>query len=563
MNKRLVLVDSKAAPGPAAGARGSGFGAMLASAGILASKLFGLVRERAFAHYFGNSLEAGVYRAALRIPNFLQNLFGEGVLSLSFIPPFVDLRKRGDDEGALRLAGAVFGLLALVTSLLVALGVWLTPLFIDAVAPGFSGDSRDLAIQLVRILFPGTGLLVMSAWCLGILNSHKRFFLPYAAPVLWNLAIIASMVVWGGSASQRELVEVVTWGTVVGSALQFLVQLPQAVGLLGGLRPSLDVAIPGVRDVLGNFVPTVAGRGVVQLSAYVDTAIASLISPRALSGLSYAQTLYLIPVALFGTAVSAAELPEMASVTGTEAEVAEKLRSKLEAGARRMAFFVVPSSAAFLVLGDVISGALFQTGRFGAADTRYLWYLLAGSTVGLLASTRGRLLQSALYVLKDPRRPLWFGMVRVGLGALLAWLAATRLTSALGLPSDLGAVGITAAAGIAAWVEYLLLKRAVDARVGATSVEASYLAKLWGAALLAALAGLGAKIALVQVAGPSAGTSMEWGGTVLPMPGLPPAVVAAVVLPVVAAVYGGLTIAMRVEQAMAFADKLVRSVRRR
>lgn len=563
MNTGPAPIDPAPKIAPARSAPASGLGALLASAGILASKLFGLVRERAFAHYFGNSLESGVYRAALRIPNFLQNLFGEGVLSLSFIPPYLELRKRGDEEGARRLAGAIFGILAAVTSLLVALGVWLTPLFIDTVAPGFTGEARDLAIHLVRILFPGTGLLVMSAWCLGILNSHKRFFLSYAAPVLWNVAIIVSMLLWGGSSSQRELVEIVTWGTVVGSALQALVQVPQVLKLLGGLRPALDWRIPGVGEVIRNFVPTVAGRGVVQVSAYVDTAIASLISPRALSGLSYAQTLYLIPVALFGTAVSASELPEMASEVGTESEIAEKLRSRLEAGARRMAFFVVPSSAAFLVLGDVISGALFQTGRFGAADTRYLWYLLAGSTVGLLASTRGRLLQSALYVLKDPRRPLMFGIVRVTLGALLAWLAATKLTTTLGLPSDLGAAGITASAGIAAWVEYLLLKRAVDARIGATSAIGSHLAKLWAAALLAAFAGLGVKLALVQVAGASPGTSIEWGGTVLPMPGLPPVFVAMAVLPVVAAVYGGLTLALGIDQATTIAAKLVRRVRRR
>ncbi|HYX91915.1 MAG TPA: lipid II flippase MurJ, partial [Myxococcaceae bacterium] len=165
---------------------------MLVASGILASRLFGLVRERVFAHYFGSSVAAAAFKAALRIPNFLQNLFGEGVLSASFIPVYSQLLGEGDSAEARRVAGSVFGILSLATSLLVALGVWLTPVFIDLIAPGFAGEGRALAIVLVRILFPMTGLLVLSAWCLGVLNSHGHFFLSYAAPVIWNGAMIAA-----------------------------------------------------------------------------------------------------------------------------------------------------------------------------------------------------------------------------------------------------------------------------------------------------------------------------------------------------------------------------------
>lgn len=538
----------------------SGRGAILVGAGILFSRLFGLVRERVFAHYFGNSIEAAAFKAALRIPNFLQNLFGEGVLSASFIPVYVGLEARGDREGADRLAGAIFGLLSLATSALVALGVGATPWFIDTVAPGFHGESRELAIALVRILFPGTGLLVMSAWCLGILNSHRRFFLSYAAPVLWNVAIIGSMVLFGGRGA-RELVAYVAWGAVVGSFVQAAVQVPTVLRVLGAFRPNLDTRFAPVRQVLRSFVPVVIGRGVVQVSAYVDTAYASLISERALSALAYAQTLYLIPVSLFGMAVSAAELPEMASATGTDDEVAAKLRGRLSAGSRRIAFFIVPSAAAFLLLGDVIGGALLQTGRFGAADTRYLWYLLAGSTVGLLAATQGRLYASAFYALKDPRTPLNFAVLRVVLTAGLAWWSAVKLPTTLGLVAQerhLAAIGITATTGLAAWFEYLLLKRSLERRIGPSGFSLAHLGKLWCAAGLAAVAGLGVKALLVHVAGEAPGTSMEWGGTFAPMPGLPPVIVASVVLPVVGAVYGGLSLAFGVDEARGIARRILK-----
>lgn len=149
---------------------------MFVAAGILLSKIAGLVRGRVFAHYFGNSDAADAFGAALRIPNFLQNLFGEGVLSASFIPVYARLRAEKKDEEATELAETIFALLFLSTSVLVAVGVLATPWLIDAIAPGFHGEKRQLTITLVRIFFPGVGLLVFSAWCLGVLNSHRKFF---------------------------------------------------------------------------------------------------------------------------------------------------------------------------------------------------------------------------------------------------------------------------------------------------------------------------------------------------------------------------------------------------
>ena len=210
--------------------------AFLVAAGIFLSRIAGLVRERVFAHYFGNSEAADVFKAAIRIPNFLQNMFGEGVLSASFIPVYANLRARHDDEEARRTAGGVAALLALTTSLLVLIGVLATPYLIDVIAFGFHGEEREWTIRLVRILFPSAGLLVFSAWCLGVLNSHGKFFLSYTAPVIWNVAMIGTLWGWGGRYAQFPLAQILAWGSVVGSALQVLVQLPVVLSLLQGLR---------------------------------------------------------------------------------------------------------------------------------------------------------------------------------------------------------------------------------------------------------------------------------------------------------------------------------------
>jgi putative peptidoglycan lipid II flippase len=467
----------------------------LVASGIFLSRIAGLIRDRVFAHYFGNSDAADAFKAAFRIPNALQNLFGEGVLSASFIPVYAALLARDEDEEARRTAGAVAALLALSTSVLVLVGVLATPYLIDAIAPGFTGEKRELTIRIVRILFPGAGLFVFSAWCLGILNSHRRFFLSYAAPVVWNAAMIATLWKFGAYA-QFPLAIVLSWGSVVGAALMVAIQLPVVLKLLKGLHLSFAFHLENVRTVVRNFFPVFISRGVVQISAYVDALLASLLPTGAVAALAYAQTLYTLPVSLFGMSVSAAELPAMSGAVGADSEVAEVLRVRLNAGLRQIAFLVIPSVAAFLVLGDVIVAAIYQSGRFTHADANYVWGILAGSTVGLLASTLGRLYSSTYYALKDTRTPLNYALIRVVLTTVLGYLCAIPLPHALGIDSRWGVAGLTISAGVSSWIEFTLLRRTMNRRIGATGLPLAYLAKGWCAALVAAGIGRGLLLAV-------------------------------------------------------------------
>lgn len=455
--------------------------ALLVGSGIALSRVVGLVRQRVISHYFGIELAAGAWNAAFRIPNFLQNLFGEGVLSASFIPVYSRLLAQGDKKAAGRVAGAVGALLALIVSAIVAVGVFTTPYIIDAIAPGFQGEARELTIRLVRVLFPGAGLLVLSAWCLGILNSHRKFFLSYAAPVIWSAVMIGTLMAYGGRLDTNALVIALAWGSVAGSALMFLVQLPAALRYAPRITfgPSEEA-----REVRRNFGPVFVSRGVFQISGFIDVAISTLLGPGAAAALGNAQTIYMLPVSLFGMSVSAAELPEMSSALGDHGY----LNRRLNAGLKKIAFFVIPSAVAFLALGDVISGALFVTGRFTLADARYVWTILAGSAVGLLAQTLARLYSSTYYALGDTRTPLRFAVIRVTLGAALGYLCAR--------PFGFGAPGLTAASGVAGWVEFALLRRALNRRIGPTGLPFGFSARLWGAAAAAAAAGWGVKLAL-------------------------------------------------------------------
>ncbi|HUQ19347.1 MAG TPA: murein biosynthesis integral membrane protein MurJ [Gemmatimonadaceae bacterium] len=513
--------------------------AFLVGAGIFLSRIAGLVRNKFFAHYFGSSLAADALNAAIRIPNLLQNLFGEGVLSASFIPAYSQLLAQDRKQEAERLAGVVAVMLSLISAVVVLAGIMLAPSLVSIIAGGFTGPKRDLAVQLTRILFPGAGLLVLSAWCLGILNSHRKFFISYTAPVVWNLAMIGALVGFGSGSSQLRLAEIVAWASVVGSALQFGVQLPFVIQLA---RVNLNTAFrtESSQSVFRNFIPAFISRGVVQISAYVDALIASWLPTGAVAVFSYAQVLYVLPVSLFGMAVSAAELPEMSRAVGTDEEIASYLRGRLDGGLARIAFYIVPSAIGFLALGDVMSAVLFESGRFMRSDSIWVWQILAGSTVGLLASTWGRLYSSTFYALRDTRTPLRFAIIRVVLTTVLGYIAALKLPGWLGFDPRLGVAGLTASAGIAGWVEFFLLRRGISRRIGSTGSPASVTIRLWIAAIIAAAIAWGAKLTLTM------SHRVIWGLIILAIYGI---------------AYLGITVAMRIPEANELTSRIRRRVR--
>ncbi len=488
---------------------GSGSASSLVAAGILLSRMAGLVRERVFAQYFGTSLYADVFRAGLRMPNALQNLLGEGTLSASFIPVYAELLEQGKKEEAGRMAGAVFALLVAVAGALTLIGVLLAPLIVSVFAPGFEGERRELTITVTRIIFPMTGLLVLFAWSLGILNSHRKFFIPYVAPVLWNGAMIATLVMFGGRMDPSRLVVALAWGALVGGALQFGIQIPWVLRLERELKIAWNTRLESVREAVRNAGPAIMGRGVVQLSGYVDTVLASLLAAGALAAVGFAQILYMLPVSLFGMSVAAAELPELSRQRMGEAEV---LRARTSASLQRIAFYIVPSFVAFVLLGDVIVAALYQTGEFDRSDTILVYLTLIGLSLGLLASTATRLFSSTFFALRDTRTPAKFAVVRVLSAALLAFALMAQFEDipALGLTAgvfghltldgrQLGAVGLALGSGLAAWIEWILLRRALRRRIGMVGASASAVARMFVAALSAAAAGWGVRVLMPDV----------------------------------------------------------------
>jgi len=454
-------------------------GSSLVAGGIGLSRLAGLLREMVTSRVLGLSLAADAFAAAARIPNLLQNLLGEGVLSASFVPVYSQLLDGDDEADANRVAGAVGALLLMITGVGVLILVVAARPITTVLAPGLSGEVFELAVDFTQIMAVGIGFLVMSAWCLGILNSHRSFFLPYAAPVIWNAAqIVALLFIWWRDWALNDAARGLAIAVTIGGMLQLFVQLPTVRRLARGVRFRPDNHHASVKEVRRRFAPAVLGRGVIQISAYLDLILATFLGAGALSALFKAQMLYTLPVSLFAMSVAAAELPEMSRLADNPEALVARTRRSLE----RIAFWMLLAAFVMIAAGDLVVGVLFQGGKFDATDGVLVWFILGAYAIGLPAIGASRLLQNTCYAVGDTRGPARIAAVRVGIAAVIGLIVMFPLDRVLvgpdgllGLgdtlsfgpldadlrqisgPVRLGAVGLAIGSAIGAWVELTLL----------------------------------------------------------------------------------------------------------
>ncbi len=482
--------------------------------GIFASRVVGLLREVILGAVIGTTPAADAFRIAMRVPNMLQNLLGEGSISAAFVPVYAGLIEERRETDANKLARQMLGFFAAIVPLLVALVilfarplVWLTTL------GAVTGPRFDLAVSLTRFTALGVGFLVLSAWCLGILNAHRRYLLSYSAPVLWSLAQIIALL--AALIFDTSLEQAARWGAigmVIGSIAQFAIQLPAVMKISGAKRPAFNVG-PDLMTVLRRFGPAVGGRGVVQLSSFVDLALASMLVAGAPAILGLVAPLYLLSISVFGFSVAVSELTEMSRSGGGDAAVAARVRLAM----RRV---LLPSglvTAGAVGAGAIIVGTLYQRlaellGRdgFTSASTAVAAATLAAFGLGLPAAMTARVTQNALYAMGDVKGPARIAVARLVVGGTLGYLfmlqfdhLAMSADGTLGiLPSGLestasrfstitvdsfphwppwerlpsadreaspyvhfGPVGLGLGAAAASWVEWVLLRRRLRTRL--------------------------------------------------------------------------------------------------
>ena len=493
----------------------------VAAAGIGLSRFSGVARSVLVTNILGIGLIGDAFAAAQRVPNILQNLFGEGALSAAFVPEYSRLLE-SDPKEAGKLAGGILSFLLCLVAGLTAVAFLATEPITRSIAWGFTGERFDLTVQLVRIIILGTAVLVMSAWCLAILNSHGRFFLGYAAPVAWNICQIIVLIVLAISeVTGSTAAEALAWALVIGSLIQVLIQIPTVLRGNRNIRFNLLWKEPSTALVLRRFVPAVAGRGALQLSSFMDLALASLLSIGAASALAAAQAIYLLPVALIATSIVAVELPELSRSPDT-ATIHERVNKRL----LQMLWLVGPILALYFAAGAPIADFLFNLGglrnSIDPGDLTVIGFALGAYALGLPALLSSRLLQSVCFSTGDTTTPSRIALARVllsaGLGLVLMFqfeqVVVINQTlvgfgdwnfvwgplpdaarNAQQLTPRLGPVGLALGSAIGAWFEFWWLRKHV---LNEWSIERLTKSGLWKHTVPALIA-LGTALALREL----------------------------------------------------------------
>jgi putative peptidoglycan lipid II flippase len=422
-------------------------------AATLLSRILGLVRDQVLAWFFGAGLTADAFLVAFRIPNLLRRLFAEGSLTIAFIPVFTEYLFKHGEEEAFDLARSAWWLLVMILAAVTALGILAAPIIVKLIAFGFVAPVKfELTVLLTRIMFPYIFFVSLVALAMGVLNALGHFAAPALAPVLLNVAMIASMFLISPHLEKPSVGLAI--GVIIGGVLQLGVQIPvmfrKGFRLLG--RSSLNH--PALKRIALLMTPAVLGASVYQISSLLDTLLASLLPEGSVSYLYYADRLVQFPLGVFAIALATAVLPSLSKQAAVEDM--EGLRGSFLYAINLVFFITIPATIGLIILREPIVQLLFERGAFNRNTTLMTAEALLYYAVGLWAVSGGRILASTFYALQDTGTP-----VKI---AVLSLLAKFVLSVLLMGPMRHG--GLALATSLASGVNLLLLILALKKRLG-------------------------------------------------------------------------------------------------
>ena len=429
----------------------------LIGAATLTSRVLGLVRDVAQAHYFGTSLENDAFVVATRIPTLLRDLFAEGAMSAAFVPTVTRYLKSEGKAAAWRLGSQVVNGLLLVTGVLVVLGIIFAKPLAMLYAGAFAAEpgKLELTISLTRINMPFLLLVAVAAAYMGMLNALRRFFVPAMSPALYNIVFIGCIVIFVPVFTRLGIAPVMALsaGMLLGGVAQIVAQWP----LLRreGYRHQwvLNPRDPSLREVLILMGPGMLGVAAAQINLFVNTSLATG-QDAAVSALGYAFRLMYMPIGIFGVSVATAAIPDLARHAADESH--PDMRTTLSWGLRLMLMLSVPATVGLMVLAPSVVELLYQRGRFDATSTRLTAQALLFYAPGIVGYSIVKLAAPSFYSLKDARTPVVVGVVSV----------LTNLVLNITLNSVLGFRGLALGTAIAANVNAILLLVLLSRKIG-------------------------------------------------------------------------------------------------
>jgi putative peptidoglycan lipid II flippase len=494
--------------------------ASIVGVAILSSRILGLIREQVFAASFGAGRELDAFVTAFRIPNLFRDLFAEGALSAAFVTSFTQTLARDGEQRAWRLANLVVHALLVVVGAVVVVGVVAAPWVVGLIAPGFADipGKTELTVELTRVMFPFLLLVALAAVAMGMLNARGRFGVPASASSFFNLgSIVVGLLaaawlapgyltgVWAqGTASARvspELAERaivgMAIGTVVGGALQLMVQLPLLHRLNYRYRPMLSFRDPGVRQVLALMGPATIGAAAVQVNVLVNSNFASQLGDGAVSWLNVAFRFMQLPIGLFGVAVGVVALPAV-SRSAERADITQ-FKDTIVRALRLVFGLCLPAATGLAVLAPEFVGLVYQHGRFTAEDTRMAASALVAYSIGLAGYANIKVTVPAFYALGDARTPALISCLSIVVNAVGNWLVINRLGG--------GPAGLAAVTSVVALLNFAILMLLLRRRIGAFDGLAAAVTKIAIASLAVGLtcaavrSGVARFVAVDQVTG--------------------------------------------------------------
>lgn len=433
-------------PGPLSSSQSVARSAGVTSIAVLASRITGLVREIALAHFFGATAAYDAYILGFRIPNLTRDLFAEGALSSAFVPTFVEALQKKSKEEAAHLANLVATAIIFVVGALCVAGMIFAPEMVDLLAPGFRqiAGKHELAVRLTRIMCPFLLVVALAAQAMGILNACNQFALPALSSSMFNvgsLVVGLSLGLLAGPQLGIPPIEGMAWGVLTGGCIQLGAQVPSLVRSGFVYRPAIDWSHPGLRQILRLMGPAILGSAAVQINVMVNTSFASEING-GMSWLGYAFRLMQLPLGLFGVAIGGATLPAI-SRSAARGDM-DDFRRTLSRSLGMVFLLTIPSSAGLYFLAPSIIGALFERGEFTVFDTQQTALALGCFALGLAGYSALKVLVPAFYALKDARTPMYVSLASIALNyAVVSIMTAKAGFGLAGLALSTSAVAIS------------------------------------------------------------------------------------------------------------------------
>ncbi len=413
----------------------------------LISRVAGLIRDIFTTNLLGASIFHDIFVVVLKIPNVFRKFFAEGAFSQAFIPIYSEYLGSKDDKGSQDFLNALFGILLSALFIFTALALLFAPIFILIFAPGFYFDiqKQDLAVSLLRIMFPYLALISLVAFAAGIQNSHNKFSIPAITPLIFNLSLIGSA--WLVAPKIDIPVMALAWGVLLAGFLQLLFQIAPLATIKKIPVPKIDFQNPGVKKFFILILPAIVAGGIAQINLLIDTIFASLLITGSPTWLYVSDRLIQFPMGIFAIAIGTVLLPSL-SKAYAQKEI-QAYTEQLEHAFKLVFFLAIPSLIGLALFASPLLATIFQRGAFLWSDVQQASLSLIGFSFGLPFFMAMKVLVPAFFSRQNTKTPMLIAFLSLLINICLNYLLAFYF--------GLGHLGLAIASSISAIVSVIIL----------------------------------------------------------------------------------------------------------